>query len=128
MLTRSIDAYFIDDMLVPLMVWECYPSAQRANSSTLRELAAAAESASESDILNRAIRKDQLFTLAPAHAVMSTVRPCYLVRGGGVAPRFPALLGKMSATNKRYRLLKELQAHMSRQVSANKVRSFSVFF
>lgn len=111
----------MDDMLVPLMVWECYPSAPRANSSTLRELAAAADAMSESDLVARVIRKEQSYSLAPANAVMSTVRPCYEVRGGGVGPRFPALLGKMSAANKRYRLLKELQAHMSKQVSANKM-------
>lgn len=106
-------------MLVPLMVWECYPSVS-GPSASIHTLASVSDATSESDAMGRAIRKDQLYTLSPAHAVLSTVRPCFLGKGP-VPPRFPQLLGKMSATNKRYRLLKELQAHMSKQVSANKL-------
>jgi replication factor C subunit 1 len=65
--------------------------------------------------------KDQNWELAPLHGTLSMIRPCFFVRGsvqGMLA--FPSFLGKTSTTNKRYRLLRELQVHMNARANASK--------
>lgn len=50
---------------------------------------AQADSISDGDLVSRSIMSQQLFTLMPFHAVVSTVTPGFHFSGGGARPQFP---------------------------------------
>ncbi|AEY95620.1 FACR102Wp [Eremothecium gossypii FDAG1] len=126
-LYKKMELYFDDFDFTPLMVQENYLSTRPTNlspgQSHLQAAAAAADSISEGDLVDRKIRSgEQLWSLLPFHAVMSSVRPASLV-SGQMAGRinFTSWLGQNSKTGKYYRLLQELHYHTRLRTSASKV-------
>lgn len=127
-LGEKIDQYFIDSSLVPLMVYENY-ARTRANAprsikgrlvstatdrlAHLKLAVAAIDSISEADLVDSLIRgANQEWSLAPLHAVMSSVRPAYFCHGtisGRV--EFASWLGQNSKQLKTRRLLAEVAKH-----------------
>lgn len=128
-LQDKIDRYFVDSSLIPLMIQEnylkarpstprdvsandfCYIPGQTSNvmSSYLR----AADSISEADSYESLIRgSNQEWSLSPMHAVMSVVRPCFIVHGSmNARVDFPSWLGQNSKSGKLHRYLAELYRH-----------------
>lgn len=126
-LNDKIGLYFDDLDFTPLMIQEnyihCKPGNLPANKSPLDMIAEAADSISEGDLVERKIRSsEQLWSLLPLHAVLSSVRPSSKV-AGHMAGRinFTSWLGQNSRTNKYYRLLQELQYHTRLSTSTDKV-------
>eukprot|EP00736_Rhodelphis_marinus_P012639 Rmarinus@m.2034 len=120
------DDYFLDNDFVPLFVQENYvlfkPRASNSDSKTLDLLSKAADSISDADLCDAAIRKRQRWELMPLHASLSSIRPGRIMTGSlGGMPGFPRFLGKLSTTNKNYRLLKELHMHMTSRTTAGKL-------
>lgn len=133
-LSERIDMYFVDSSLVPLMVQENY---LRAKANTAREIlgrsramdltsrtrtksasfmdlaAAAADSISEADLVEGLIRgANQEWSLAPLHAVLSSVLPAYYCHGSMTGRvEFASWLGQNSKASKGQRLLGEITKH-----------------
>lgn len=122
-LSERLDMYFVDSSLVPLMIHENYLRAQANTARTIKghggghsfmELyAAAAESLSESDLVEGLIRgANQEWSLAPLHATMSAVRPAYYCHGAMTGRvEFASWLGQYSKGQKNNRLVGELTRH-----------------
>ncbi len=93
----------------------------------LDAVATAAESISDGDLVDKLIHSGQHWDLQNIHGVLSTVRPASIMKGNmqGML-QFPSWLGKNSTTSKNYRLLRELQHHMSTVASGDKteIREF----
>jgi hypothetical protein len=106
---------FVDFGLVPLMVAEGYVAAAgRGNSHAytdqmrLEHCAAAAESIGAYDILDKAIRKTQNWSLLPS-SVMMVVGAAARAHGPAPFNIFPSSLGKISKTNKHKRWLRDMR-------------------
>lgn len=116
-LAEKIDQYFVDSSLVPLMVHEnyirCRPNTARTLSGQVDLCFAAAMSISEADAIDALIHgANQEWSLAPLHAVMSSVRPAYFCHGSMTGRvEFAAWLGQNSKRNKNLRLVGELTKH-----------------
>ena len=109
-LNDRLDSYFTDADIVPLFVQENYISAApTAGIDPLQAIAVAADDISASDRVNAVLQRDQNYTLMPAHAYSSCVLPASLFTRIGGMLKFPALLGKMSTTNKRRNYLSMLK-------------------
>lgn len=122
-----MELYFDDFDFTPLMIQENYtsttPTLLRKGQTHLNAVAAAAESISEGDLVDKKIRSaEQQWSLLPLHAVLSTVRPASMV-AGNVTRRinFSAFLGQNSKTGKFYRLLQDIQYHTRLSTSTNKM-------
>eukprot|EP01134_Creolimax_fragrantissima_P003280 CFRG3280T1 len=123
--------FFVDD-IVPLMSQENYLSHipqlsfqdvqgkprgfQEAKEMHLASLAA--ESFSDSDMIDTVKRTHNAWGLMPQHGMASFVRPAFLMKGsfrstgfGWSRIAFPSWLGNFSKTNKYHRQLKDLQLH-----------------
>ena len=137
----KMDLYFQDYSLVPLFVQENYIkmdpmmtketglSGKGKIANHLKLLSEAADSISDSDLLETAQRNENSWSLLPVHAALSTIRPCFFVHGSltstgtgfyGGGYGFPSWLGQYSRQSKGKRLLRELQMHMRLVTSADK--------
>ncbi|CUS20441.1 LAQU0S01e06656g1_1 [Lachancea quebecensis] len=126
-LYKKIELYFDDFDFAPLMIQENYlqtrPSALKPGQSHIAAVADAAESISQGDLVERKIRSsEQLWSLLPFHAIMSSVRPASKV-AGQMAGRinFTSWLGQNSKMGKYYRLLQEIQYHTRLSTSTDKL-------
>lgn len=126
-LNNKIALYFDDFDFAPLMVQENYvntrPSLLQNGETHLEAIANASDSISLSNLVETRIRSsEQLWSLLPLHAVLSSVYPASKV-AGQMAGRinFTTWLGQNSKTNKYYRLLQELQYHTRLSTSTNKI-------
>lgn len=126
-LNDKIALYFDDFDFAPLMIQENYlntrPSNLKSGETHLEAAARAAESISQSNLVERKIRSsEQLWSLLPLHAVLSSVYPSSLV-AGQMAGRinFTTWLGQNSKAGKYSRLLQELQYHTKLSTSADKI-------
>lgn len=126
-LNEKIALYFDDFDFAPLMIQENYLSTRPSNltkgQSHLSAVAEAAESISQSNLVEKRIRSsEQLWSLLPLHAILSSVYPSSLV-AGQMAGRinFTAWLGQNSKAGKYSRLLQELQYHTKLSTSADKI-------
>lgn len=126
-LNQKIEYYFDDHSFVPLMIHENYMSTMPARShgdrlESLELVAKAADSISEGDLVDAKIHSaEQLWSLMPLHAVMSSVRPSSLVNGqitGRI--NFTSFLGNLSKGNKYNRLLTDLNYHTKLRTLTNK--------
>jgi len=133
-ITDRIGYYFVDSGLIPLLVQENYISqspmhiprvrqekgAEAGTLAHLETIAAAADSISDGDLVDHAIRRHQAWELSNEHALLSSVKPASLM-SGNYAPmmKFPTWLGKFSQSNKRDRLLRDIHTHMGIAVTAN---------
>ena len=92
-------------------------------TSELQLVSEAADLISLGDLVDRKIRSnEQLWSLLPFHAVMSSVYPASKVAGhmrGRI--NFSAWLGQNSKTGKYYRLLQELYYHSRLSTSTDKL-------
>lgn len=126
-LNDKIGLYFDDFDFTPLMIQEnyihCRPGNLPPGKSPLDMIAEAADSISEGDLVERKIRSsEQLWSLLPLHAVLSSVRPSSKVAGHMTGRiNFTSWLGQNSRTNKYYRLLQELQYHARLSTSTDKI-------
>ncbi|VDM07340.1 unnamed protein product [Wuchereria bancrofti] len=107
--------FFVDPSIMPLFVQENYPFVQNSKmsiSERLHALRKAANSISESDIIDRVIRTTGAWTLLNEQALFSSVAPTFYMNGymKGMI-NFPSWLGKNSTFNKRQRLLRQLTTH-----------------
>lgn len=125
-LNDKIALYFDDFDFAPLMIQENYlntkPSNLKPGQSHLMAVAEAADSISLSNLVEKRIRSnEQLWSLLPLHAVLSSVYPSSLV-AGQMAGRinFTTWLGHNSKAGKYSRLLQELQYHTRLSTSANR--------
>jgi replication factor C subunit 1 len=137
----KMDFYFQDYSLIPLFVQENYikmdPLMTREAGLTgkakvanqIKLLSEAADSISDSDLLETAQRNENSWSLLPLHAALSTIRPCFFVHGNltstgsgfyGGGYGFPSWLGQYSKQSKGRRILRELQVHMRLAASADK--------
>ena len=126
-LYKKMELYFDDFDFTPLMIQENYtsttPTLLRPGDTHLSAVAAAAESISDGDLVDKKIRSaDQQWSLLPLHAVLSTVRPSSKV-AGNITKRinFSAFLGQNSKMGKYYRLLQDIQYHTRLSTSTNKL-------
>ena len=122
-LNQRLDLVFHDADLMPLFVADNYinymTSKRQDEAFRMERCARAADAVSQSDVIARKVRAEQMWGLMPLQLALGCVEPAALMRGGREAfgqydfrPRFPAWLGKMSSTNKNTRLLQELNTHM----------------
>lgn len=124
-LNDKAELYFNDHEFSYLMLQENYLGSTSPEVSALsgkqRSLKAlelaekAANSISEGDLIDRMIHgQEQHWSLMPAHAIFSFVRPASFVAGSmaGSRTEFTKWLGKNSSQGKSMRQIKELQGHM----------------
>lgn len=124
-LNDKIELYFNDHEFSFLMIQENYlrtrPSllsgkgynARESNLKHLELVDQAAESISDGDLVDRMIHgPQQQWSLMPAHAVFSTVRPASFVAGQLMGSNFTSWLGNFSKTGKLGRYVREIHSHM----------------
>ncbi|CZT24794.1 related to replication factor C, subunit RFC1 (large subunit) [Ramularia collo-cygni] len=134
-LNDKTELYFNDHEFAPLMLQENYlgTNPQRSNQhngnpkrkrlSELDLVSKAADSISDGDLVDRMIHgSQQQWSLMPAHAIFSFVRPASFVYGSmaGHKTQFTSWLGKNSNQGKLMRFIKEIQGHMRLRVSADR--------
>ncbi|KAM4710072.1 replication factor C subunit 1 [Discoglossus pictus] len=120
------DLFFHDYSLSPLFVQENYvhvkPAAAGGNlKKHLLLLSKAADSICDGDLVDRAIRSKQTWSLLPTQAIYASVLPGELMRGYmSQFPNFPSWLGKFSSTGKHDRITQELTMHMCLRTRTSK--------
>lgn len=133
-LNDKIELYFNDHEFSPLMLQENYlgtnpilsnnaPNQKMKNLKALELASKAADSISDGDLVDRMIHgSQQQWSLMPAHAVFSFVRPASFVAGSmsGHQTRFTSWLGKNSSQGKLTRMVKEIQGHMRLRTSGDR--------
>ncbi|CAI2041847.1 hypothetical protein SEUBUCD646_0H02540 [Saccharomyces eubayanus] len=126
-LNDKIALYFDDFDFTPLMIQENYlstrPSVLKPGQTHLQAVAEAADCISLGDMVERKIRSsEQLWSLLPLHAVLSSVYPASKV-AGHMAGRinFTSWLGQNSKSSKYYRLLQEIHYHTRLSTSTDKI-------
>lgn len=134
-LNDKIELYFNDHEFSYLMLQENYLgtnpmlsntpglSPKEKNFKQLDLACNAAESISDGDLIDRMIHgSQQQWSLMPAHAVFSFVRPASFVAGSlaGNQTRFTSWLGKNSSQGKHSRMIKEIQGHMRLRTSSDR--------
>ncbi|KAF4552092.1 Replication factor C subunit 1-like protein 1 [Elsinoe fawcettii] len=127
-LNDKTELYFNDHEFSPLMLQENYlstnpmraqgqPSEKLQRLKTLQLASRAADSISDGDLVDRMIHgSQQQWSLMPAHAIFSFVRPASFMAGNmgysGGGTKFTTWLGQNSAQGKFMRFVKEIQGHM----------------
>uniref|UniRef100_A0A0A9XI57 Activator 1 large subunit n=2 Tax=Lygus hesperus TaxID=30085 RepID=A0A0A9XI57_LYGHE len=122
----KLDLFFYDYSIAPLFVHENYlnvvPHAAEAKSKKdkMKLFAVAAASLCNGDLVDRAIRSHNAWSLLPTQAVFSSLIPGETLEGhvGGMV-NFPEWLGKNSKKNKMDRLAQEIQSHTRLKASAS---------
>ncbi|XP_073502084.1 replication factor C subunit 1 isoform X2 [Phyllobates terribilis] len=120
------DLFFHDYSMAPLFVQENYvhvkPAAAGGNlKKHLLLLSKAADSICDGDLVDRAIRSKQVWSLLPTQAIYASVLPGELMRGYmSQFPSFPSWLGKYSSTGKHDRITQELAMHTSLRTRTSK--------
>ncbi|XP_026669374.1 replication factor C subunit 1 isoform X2 [Ceratina calcarata] len=109
------DLFFHDYNISPLFVQENYLSVVPQGvpkNALLERIAMSAESIAMGDLVERAIRSNNAWSLLPTQACFSSVIPGTLMSGyiGGQI-NFPNWLGKNSRTGKFNRLIQEITQH-----------------
>ena len=126
-INSRISLYFEDSDLVPLMVQHNYlivtPSGCRREDQVLGQIAAAADSISDGDVVSKTMRSGNNWSLAPLHGVISCAHPGYFAHGSVKRQfEFPGWLGKNSTRIKNVRLLRELKVDMSTSTVCDKAQ------
>ncbi|XP_068134562.1 replication factor C subunit 1 isoform X2 [Hyperolius riggenbachi] len=125
-LIDKLDLFFHDYSLAPLFVQENYVHVKPAEAGGnvkkhLLLLSKTADSISDGDLVDRAIRSKQAWGLLPTQAIYASVLPGELMRGYmSQFPNFPSWLGKYSSTGKHDRITQELAMHMSLRTRVSK--------
>lgn len=134
-LNQKSELYFNDHDFAPLMLQQNYlgTNPQRSNKynsepkkknlAALDLVSKAADSISDGDLVDRMIHgSQQQWSLMPAHAIFSFVRPASFVYGSmaGHRTEFTAWMGNNSKQGKLMRFVKEIQGHMRLRTSADR--------
>ena len=134
--------FFVDYAMVPMIVQENYLSYRPIKSeglppkqsqlAALEAASAAADAIALGDTVSQYTRgSNQVWALLPYQGIWSAVEPgSHMQCGANGGPReqgwhnnaikFPSILGKISNSNKRQRLLKEIQARTRTVSSADR--------
>ena len=118
-----IDLFFHDYSMTPLFVQDMYPKINTGGDmrKKLEQLAEAADSIADSDVMYETIYRAQNFGLLPNFAIASCIRPGFAMQGFlQERTMFPAWFGKNSAQGKFKRYLGELGHHMRTETSVDK--------
>ncbi|CAL1677655.1 unnamed protein product [Lasius platythorax] len=123
-LNDKIGLYFHDYNIAPLFVQENYLSVRLSQVPLLQRLdkiAQAADSISQGDLVEKAMRSNMMWSLLPLHACFSFVVPASEMSGSldGLV-RFPGWFGRNSKTTRFNRLMQELTSHTRLATGANK--------
>ncbi|CAI4217322.1 unnamed protein product [Parascedosporium putredinis] len=131
-LNDKIGLYFNDHEFSYLMIQENYLktkpallngkgySPREAKLKALELVDKAAESISDGDLVDRMIHgPQQHWSLMPAHAVFSTVRPASYISGQLLDSGFTSWLGNNSKQNKLGRNVREIHSHMRLRASGD---------
>jgi replication factor C subunit 1 len=131
-LNDKIELYFNDHEFSYLMIQENYlntrpaligqASGREAKLKALQLIDQAAESISDGDLVDRMIHgSQQQWSLMPAHAVFSAVRPSSFAAGQmSGQTNFTQWLGNNSKLGKLTRYVKEIQSHMRLRSSGDR--------
>ena len=119
------DLFFNDYNLLPLMAWENYIQCKPTNAgNAVQTLALACKSIDAicvGDIIESQIKSTQNWSLLPTQACFSCVMPGFYMNGHFADMiQFCSLLGKISSTNKKNRLVNELKQHMNLKITGSK--------
>ena len=119
------DLFFNDYNLLPLMAWENYIQTKPTKSCNAAETLALAcksiDAICVGDIIETQIRSNQTWSLLPVQACFSCVMPGFYMNGHFADMiQFCGLLGKISSTNKKIRLVTELKQHMNLKITGSK--------
>ncbi|XP_042886240.1 replication factor C subunit 1-like isoform X3 [Penaeus japonicus] len=121
------DLFFHDYSIAPLFVQENYPKAvphiAKGNRRiTLEQISKTASSLADGDLVEKAIRSKNAWSLLPTQAMFSSVLPGEYMAGHLAGQiEFPRWLGNNSRRNKFDRLMQELQMHMRLKISGTKL-------
>ncbi|KAG7155024.1 Replication factor C subunit 1-like [Homarus americanus] len=119
--------FFHDYNIGPLFVQENYPKvvphvAKGNRNITLEQLAKTASSLADGDLVEKAIRSNNAWSLLPTQAMFSSVIPGEYMCGHLASQiEFPRWLGNHSRRNKFDRFMQELQKHMRLKISGSKL-------
>ncbi|XP_070166241.1 replication factor C subunit 1 isoform X2 [Polyergus mexicanus] len=123
-LNDKIDLYFHDYNIAPLFVEENYLSVRLSQIPLLQRLdkiVQAADSISQGDLVEKAMRSNMMWSLLPLHACFSFVIPTSEMSGSlDSLVRFPGWFGRNSKTTRFNRLMQELTMHTRLATGANK--------
>lgn len=123
-LNDKIGLYFHDYNIAPLFVEENYLSVRLSQIPLLQRLdkiAQAADSISQGDLVEKAMRSNMMWSLLPLHACFSFVIPTSEMSGSlDSLVRFPGWFGRNSKTTRFNRLMQELTMHTRLATGANK--------
>ena len=115
---QKADLFFHDYSIGPLFVqenyWKARPKVAQSGkrSALLAQLAKAARSIADGDLVEKAIRNQNAWSLLPTQAVFSCVLPGEAMSGHLAGEiEFPSWLGNNSKKNKMDRLSQELHMH-----------------
>ena len=119
------DLFFNDYNLLPLMAWEnyiqCKPTKAGNAAQALAMACKSIDAICVGDIIETQIRTNQTWSLLPVQACFSCVMPGYYMNGHfSDMIQFCSLLGKISSTNKKVRLVTELKQHMNLKITGSK--------
>ncbi|KAH0568972.1 hypothetical protein KQX54_021671 [Cotesia glomerata] len=117
------DLFFHDYNIAGLFVQENYLSVvpKVPKDQILERVAKSADSLSMGDLVERAIREKNAWSLLPAQACYSSVIPGSLMSGHiGAQINFPSWLGRNSKRNKFDRILQEITVHTRLVTGASK--------
>ncbi|CEF68035.1 Replication factor C subunit 1 [Strongyloides ratti] len=124
--TSNIDRrrlYFTDYSIMPLFVQENYVSIEPVKlnrKETLKALKKSAEALSYVDVFEKQIRTNQVWELLNDQCTFAGILvPNYMQGYLSEQLAFPSHLGKISTTNKRYRMLRQLIYHMSTKLTVD---------
>ena len=119
------DLFFNDYNLLPLMAWEnyiqCKPTGCGNAIQTLSRACKSIDAICIGDIIETQIKSTQNWSLLPTQACFSCVMPGFYMNGHFADMiQFCSLLGKISSTNKKVRLVTELKQHMNLKITGSK--------
>ena len=116
----KLDLFFNDYSLGPLFVQENYIHVKN-RGDLLHRLSKAADSIAQGDLVDRKIKRGENWELLPIQAIYASLIPGEEMKGMVVGEiQFPSWLGKNSSRGKHERIIRQLQSHMSLNISAGK--------
>ncbi len=131
-IAKKMENYFEDYSMVPLFIQENYPKPSGGNFygkggtyPTFEYLAKSSDSISFGDTIDTHIHgAQQNYSLLPYHCVTSTIYPTHPTKMSKID--FPLYLGRLSKTNKNYRILHELSRVYNGNISASNLRKYAL--
>ena len=122
---QKSDLFFHDYSIGPLFVqenyWKARPKHAKDRVALLRSLSTASNRLADGDLVERAIRSSNAWSLLPTQALFSCVLPGEAMAGHlSGAIEFPTWLGNNSKKNKMDRLAQEVHMHTRLRACGNK--------